>query len=88
MTDMQNEARVFGDGDVTIVVNMTTAAARVYIGQQQIGLIQKLKLELNMNDPLPQLEFTFPQSHDKNASLRIEEQVRAVKQVPWVKVTR
>ena len=87
--DMQNEAKVFGDGDVTIVMNMVTASARVYIGTHQVGLIQKLKLALNMSEPLPQLEFVFPQSHDQTASLRIEEQVRAVRQqLPWAKVTR
>jgi hypothetical protein len=87
--DMQNEARVFGDGDVTIVVNMVTATARVYVGTQQIGWLQKLKLELDLTKPNPQLELSFPQSHDKNLSMKIEEQVRAVKQqVPWAIITR
>jgi hypothetical protein len=87
--DMQNEAKVFGEGDVTIVVNMVTASARVYIGTQPVGFLQKLKLDLDITKVNPQLEFTFPQSHDKTASMRIEEQVRAVKQqVPWAKVIR
>lgn len=86
---MQNEARVFGDGDVTIVVNMASASARVYVGTQQVGFLRKLNLSLDSAEPTPQLEFVFPQSHDQNTSLRIEEQVRAVKQhVPWAKVTR
>lgn len=86
--DMDNEARVFAEGDVTIVVNRQTAAARIYVGTQLIGFVQKLKLELDMQIPNPQLEFIFPKSHDANTSLRIEEQVRAVKQhVPWAKIS-
>ncbi len=86
---MQNEAKVFGEGDVTIVINMVTASARVYVGTQPVGFLQKLKLELDLTKPNPQLEMAFPQSHDKTASLRIEEQVRAIKQqVPWAKIIR
>lgn len=87
--DMQNEARVFGDGDVTIVVNMTSASARVYVGTQQVGYLQKLNLSLDLENPSPQLEFVFPQSYDSGVNTRIEEQVRAVRQqVPWAKVIR
>ena len=86
--DMENEARVFGDGDVTICINMQTASARIYVGTQQVGFVQKLKLELDVTEPRPQLEFIFPQSHSRDTSLKIEEQVRAVKQcVPWAKVS-
>ena len=87
--DMQNAAKVFGEGDVTIVINRVTTSARVYVGTQQISLLQKIKLDLDFSKPSPQLEFSFPQTHDKETSLRIEEQVRAVKQcIPWAQVTR
>jgi hypothetical protein len=87
--DMENEAKVFGEGDVTIVVNMMAATARVYVGTQVIGLIQKLRLDLDVNEPLSKIEFTFPQSHDKDSALRIEEQVRSVRQhVPWARISR
>src|SRR5512135_3521189 len=87
--DMQNEARVFGDGDVTIVVNMSSASARVYVGTQQVGFLRKLNLSLDSAEPSPQLEFVFPQSHDQTTALRIEEQVRSIKQhLPWAKIIR
>jgi len=87
--DMNNSAKVFGEGDVTIVINMQAAAARIYVGSQLVGFVQKLKLELDLKEPRPQLEFAFPQSHDANTSMRIEEHVRMVKQqVPWAKVIR
>lgn len=87
--DMQNEAKVFGDGDITIVVNRTTAAARVFAGTQLIGFVHKLKLDLDMKEITPQLEFSFPQSHDQDVNLRIEEQVRAIRQhAPWARINR
>jgi hypothetical protein len=87
--DMQNEARVFGDGDVTIVFNMITASARVYVGTQQVGFLKRVKLDLDLAQVNPQLEFVFPQSHDPAANMKIEEQIRAVRQqVPWAKLTR
>jgi hypothetical protein len=86
---MVNEARVFGNGDVTIVINMMTSSARVYVGTEPVGFIQKLRLDLDLDQPSPQLEFTFPQSHNRDTATRIEEQVRSVKQqIPWAKIIR
>jgi len=86
---MENVAKVYGDGDITIVVNTTTASARVFVGTQQIGYIQKLNLVMDCKEPNVQIEMNFPQSHNADTSLKIEEQVRSVKQqAPWVKITR
>ncbi len=87
--DMQNEARVFGEGDVTIVVNRTTAAAQIFVGTQRVGFVSNLKLELDTQKPTTQLEFMFPKAFEESTNLRIEEQMRLVKQVaPWVKIIR
>ncbi len=88
MRDMDGAAKVFGEGDVTIVVNMISNAARVYVGTKQIGLIQKLNLHLDMKQTTPQLEMEFPRTGDAQADLRIEESMREVKRLPWVRVTR
>jgi hypothetical protein len=89
MNNMENEAKVYGDGDVTIVCNVTTNSARVFVGTQPIGFIQKLRLNLDHKEPQVDLEFTFPQSYDQATALKIEEQVRSVKQqLPWAKVIR
>jgi hypothetical protein len=80
---MENEAKIFGDGDVTIAFNMLTGSARVYIGTQQIGLIQNLKLNINCKEQLTNFELNFPQ----NPNIHVEEQIRNVKQlIPWAKV--
>ena len=86
---MENEAKVYGEGDVTIVLNATTSSVRIFVGTQQVGFITKLSMNLDVKDPQTHLEFGFPQSHDQTTAMKIEEQVRFVKQqVPWVKITR
>ncbi len=88
MRDMDGSAKVFGDGDVTIVLNMLSGAARVYIGTKQIGFIQKVNLHLDVKQQSPQLEIEFPRTGDQATDLRIEENAREVKRLPWIKVIR
>ena len=84
---MINKARVFGDGDVTIVVNLLSNSTRVFVGTQQIGLLQKLKLDIDVNNPATQLELTFPTSNDTEINSKVEETVRSVKQqLTWAKI--
>ena len=85
---MDGAAKVFGEGDMTIVINMITSAARIYVGTKQIGCVQKLNLHLDVKQTTPQLELEFPRTGDTTTDLRIEEHMREVKKLPWVKVTR
>jgi len=75
---------VFGDGDVTVVVNNTTA--RVYVGSVRLDHVDKVTVESGADGTA--LGILFSRSHDADVSRSIEENVRAAKALPWVKVLR
>jgi len=88
MGTKDGEAKVFGDGDITITFNQISACAKVYVGTQQIGFIQGLKLELNMDAQIPKFELKFPTSTEEKTQLSIEENIRVLKMLPWVSIIR
>jgi len=87
MSSKDGEAKVFGDGDVTIAINQVSGSAKIYIGAQQIQYISEIKLVVDFKNPT-QLELRFPTSNEPNVQLAIEENIRAAKALPWVRVVR
>ena len=77
--------KVFGDGDLTVALAQN-GQVRVYAGQRQIGLVQRLKLEASADSAVPTVEFTFPKTGDAELDTKVEEYARVLKAFPWIRV--
>jgi len=69
----------------------TIGAVKIYIGEEQIGLLQRFKMEAFANEPLPRLEFDFgelPPEAIKESPLKAlyEKAVARIREFfPWSK---
>lgn len=84
---MKEGARVFGDGDITVVLNAKSSDTRVYIGAKEVSFLSGVKLSTD-GSQATSIELVFKLPSSPLEVLKIEEQTRAVKQFPWVKVAR
>jgi len=75
-----DEPGVWKDQNVTIILNGQTAC--IYVGTNKVGFIKELNLKLNDIQMTPNLELKFPAPD----SIAIEENMRLVKTIPWIKV--
>lgn len=79
-----SDPKVFGDGTLTIVVDQDGQTA-VYSGQSQIGYIQNIKLEADVNDHTARVTIRFPSSDSENP--QIEAYKRAlVPLAKWIQI--
>lgn len=55
----------------------TIGSFKVYLGTEQVGLIQHFRLEANANEPLPKIEFDFgsalPEPSAQDPELEVQE---------------
>jgi len=76
---------VFGAGDVTVVANQD--GLRLYVGHTEVGYVRSLHLAAS-DGGRPSMEVVFPVSHDQETARAIEEAVRLVKTMPWIRVSQ
>jgi hypothetical protein len=77
------EPRVWGAGDITIAVGMH--GYRIWVGVLLIDYVEEIKIIANSQGN-PQVQIRFPQSHERETQLRIEENVRVAKTMSWIQV--
>jgi hypothetical protein len=82
--NMDNDPRVFGSGDVTVCAGQD--GLRLYAGQAEIGYVRRM--EVLYEGGRPAVSVTFATSHDPEVSRAIEEAMRVLKGLPWVRVTQ
>ena len=83
---MNNGPRIFGDGDLTLTMNQT-GGVRVYVGQKQMGLIQKINIVASADSTFPFVEICFPSPGlDDNIKKSIEEYSRELSKYSWIRV--
>ncbi len=83
---MNNGPRVFGDGDLTLTMNQT-GGVKVYVGQKQMGLIQKINIVACADSTFPFVEICFPNPGlDDNIKKSIEEYSRELSKYTWIRV--
>ena len=75
--------KVFNVGEVTLCMNEEVLC--LYVGHTQILYISSIELVAGENRP--KLHVTFQKSNDPEFSLLIEESMRLVKSIPWIKVS-
>jgi len=78
-----SQPKVFGIGDVTVSMNQD--GTRLYIGHLLIGYLSKL--DVKFEDSKLSVEVSFYQTFDPVITKDIEEMIRTVKTVPWIRVT-
>lgn len=79
--------RVFGDSDLTLALSQD-GQIRLYIGQRQVGLIERLKVEASADQARPVVEVTFPRALTAELDAKVEEYARTLRTHPWVRVLR
>jgi hypothetical protein len=79
-----NDPKVFGNGTLTIAIGPDTAA--IYVGQTQIGFIEKLDVKLDMNKAIPDVQIKLGRVANKESLRAVEENERLIKTLPWVVV--
>lgn len=72
---------VFGDGDITLVVNSEKAC--LYVGTVQVEFLDGVVVEIESKSK-PVVSVRFPR--DENSQMRVEENARLLRALPWVKV--
>lgn len=77
--------KVFGDGVLTICVG--TRGCTVYVGSQEIELVDNIQFEMG-TDGVPQIFIKLPKSYDNHIKLKLEEQIRTLKTIPWIKIQK
>ena len=84
MSKNDGTPEVFGDGDVTIVMN--GRQARMFVGSVQVEVLDGIKLEVGQDGNGVSLAVSFPKSHEEDVARRIEENARTVRAAPWIRV--
>jgi len=54
--------------ELKIIIGATPSDCNIYIDDEQIGIIQNIKVELNVADLFPKIEITFPDLFDEKHS--------------------
>lgn len=80
------EPRVFEDGAVTVVAG--PGGCRVYVGAVELGHLGQLLVELGPAEGPPQVKLVLRRGTGEEDRLRIDEELRIVKSVPWIEVVR
>ena len=75
-------SKVFGVGDVTICSNQEEL--RLYVGHLEVSYIKKLEVKFENNKAY--IDVSFFTSHEPETAKSIEEAVRTVKTIPWIRV--
>ena len=76
--------KVFEDGTVTIVVGQEIGSCSIYINSMEIKYVTSCNV---ISDNINQkISIKFLKSDDKNLSMKIEESIRIVKILQWVKI--
>jgi hypothetical protein len=78
--------RVFADGSATLCV--TQGAFRLYVGQTEIRLAERIGLSASRGASLPLVEVEFPADGSSEENLAVEEEIRACRTVAWIRATR
>jgi hypothetical protein len=63
-----------------------TRGCTVYVGTEQIGFVEDIEFKMG-TDGTPQVSIKLPKSHDKDVRLKLEEQTRLLKTIPWIKIS-
>lgn len=82
--NMDNDPRVFGAGDVTVCAGQE--GLRLYAGHLEVGYVRRM--ELVYEGGRPSLSVTFATSHEPEVSRAIEEAMRVLKGISWIRVTQ
>lgn len=77
-----SQPKVFGIGDVTVSMNQD--GTRLYIGHLEIKYLNKLNVKFE--DSKLSIEVSFYQTFDSVITKDMEEMIRTVKTVPWIRV--
>lgn len=80
---MSGEPRVFEEGAVTLVLTQTGAA--LWAGAHCVSMYGAVTVEVG-EDRSVKATVRFSRSHDVKVALRIEEDIRLMRAVPWVEV--
>lgn len=81
---MNDQPKVFGDGDVTICLSKT--GKRLFIGQKEIT--KAYSIMLSSSDGSCLLEIYFPKSNDIEDQQLIEEDIRVCSLISWLHVIK
>lgn len=77
---------VFEDGTVTVVVGPNGSS--VFVGAAELEMLSGVLVEDPMNGNAPRVKLTILKSHDPEVELRLDEELRIAKSVPWIEVER
>ena len=76
--------KVFGADGITVCMNGDTTV--LWVGTTEVGFIKQMNL--NVSGLTQKLEIIFATSQDVEISRKIEESVRVVQSIPWIRVLR
>lgn len=81
---MTDGPRVFEEGTLTVVTSH--GGCSVYVGQTKIELYGKVKINFDSESGQPIVELEFQRSHEPQITQKIEEESRAARRIPWLRV--
>ena len=83
---MRQKPAVFEEGSVTIVAS--PGGCSVYVGSVELEMLSGSVVEDPGGGAAPKVKLIIQKSHDEETRLRLDEELRIAKSVPWIEVER
>jgi len=72
-----------------VILGQSNKDTHILVDNQQVGWVQSIKIQVDVDLPSPQIEIVFPDLRQINqvAAQKIQQQVELLKDLPQVKAT-